>query len=511
MSARSRTRSAYANPVLIGATTVLVAVVAVLMAYNANSGLPFVPTFQLRIDTPDAARLVVGNEVREGGERIGQVSNIEPIPAPGERGGTSAQLTVQLDEKAIPIPDDTTALIRARSTLGLKYVELRRGTSPRALEENAVISVAPAGIAPELDDFFDVFDERTRDAVQENLTNAGAGFAGRGPDLNRAFAALPDLLGDLAPVARTLARPDTGLRTFIAELADFARLTAPVADSLARGFGLAADTFDALTPRPGALEELIAESPLTLEVGIRELPRQRPLLRALTSISGDVRASARAIRAEAPAISRALASGTRVLPRTPPLSDDLRTSLVALRGLAAAPTTNQTIDGLRSTTATLNPTLRYLGPHITVCNYFNLFWTYLADHLSETVPSGTLQRIQVKSAPLTQDNTLAEFGATAPANGGEISAAERTLLGDPVELHAQPYGRAVDEQGNADCEQGQRGYPERLADEAPPEFKIAVDPRTPGSQGPTFTGRPRVPEGQTFSAEPDGLGPKVTP
>ena len=35
-----------------------------------------------------------------------------------------------------------------------------------------------------------------------------------------------------------------------------------------------------------------------------------------------------------------------------------------------------------------------------------------------------------------------------------------------------------------------------------------VDPHMPGNQGPTFTGRPRVPEGQTFTAPPE-VGPQI--
>ena len=34
-----------ANPILVGAATLLVAVVGVFLAYNANSGLPFVPRY----------------------------------------------------------------------------------------------------------------------------------------------------------------------------------------------------------------------------------------------------------------------------------------------------------------------------------------------------------------------------------------------------------------------------------------------------------------------------------
>ncbi|MEA2194024.1 MAG: phospholipid/cholesterol/gamma-HCH transport system substrate-binding protein, partial [Solirubrobacteraceae bacterium] len=91
-----RPLSVASNPVFVGAVTVLVVLVAVLLAYQANQGLPFVPTFELKVDTPNAARLVVGNEVREGGFRIGQVAQIDPI-ANSPRG---AQLTLHLDTSA---------------------------------------------------------------------------------------------------------------------------------------------------------------------------------------------------------------------------------------------------------------------------------------------------------------------------------------------------------------------------------------------------------------------------
>ena len=100
-----------------------------------------------------------------------------------------------------------------------------------------------------------------------------------------------------------------------------------------------------------------------------------------------------------------------------------------------------------------------------------------------------------------------EFGAGEPANGEGADPASVALFGDPSHLHAQPYGRAVDEQGNADCETGQRGFPARLT--KLPGRNIVTDPRTPGNQGPTYTGKRRVPDGQTFTAEPGGLAPQV--
>ena len=74
---RRKQPSAFANPVLIGAVTVLVLLVAVFLAYNANEGLPFVPTRELKVDIANGSELVAGNDVREGGYLIGIVSATE--------------------------------------------------------------------------------------------------------------------------------------------------------------------------------------------------------------------------------------------------------------------------------------------------------------------------------------------------------------------------------------------------------------------------------------------------
>src|SRR5207237_8999656 len=74
---RRRSASIAANPVLIGAATTLVVLVAVFLAYNANNGLPFVPTYQLKAEVPSATNLVKGNDVRIGGARVGVVDAIQ--------------------------------------------------------------------------------------------------------------------------------------------------------------------------------------------------------------------------------------------------------------------------------------------------------------------------------------------------------------------------------------------------------------------------------------------------
>jgi hypothetical protein len=272
-----------------------------------------------------------------------------------------------------------------------------------------------------------------------------------------------------------------------------------------------ADTFGAISRDPQALRDAIAATPATLDEGISSLPDTRPFLSRLAGISDEVRGTARELRRSLPPVNRALAAGTPVLRRTPEFTDDLQGTLRALRDLAKAPTTDMTLAGLTATMKTLNPTLRYVGPHVTVCNYFTYFFSFLADHISDEDATGTVQRIQIKEAPLLQANSLASIGAPRPANGGSVDPVQHAVFGDAAAYHDQIYNHAVQADGAADCDSGPRGYVQRQADGFPSDLNIAVDPRTPGAQGPTFKGRARVPEGQTFSSDPDGIAPAVTP
>src|ERR687890_892176 len=224
---RGRGSGIAGNPVLIGAATVLVVIVAVFLSYNANQGLPFVPTYALKAQTPSAANLVRGNEVRIGGTRVGSVDKIE---VERQDDGTSiAVLGLKLEESVAPLPKDSTVLIRPRSALGLKYVELTRGKSDEGFQDGDTIPLSSATPAPvEFDEFVNMFDEDTRGASQTNLRGFGDALAGRGQSINQAIGALRPLLRDIIPVARMLSDPDTGLKRTIQALGRTAALVAPV-------------------------------------------------------------------------------------------------------------------------------------------------------------------------------------------------------------------------------------------------------------------------------------------
>ena len=123
-----RVGSLAASPTLVGAVTVLVVVVGVFLAYQANSGLPFVPTYKLSAELPDTQTLVPGNEVRIGGIRVGQIKSVEPVtvdnaPCPNDPTqqcvSDVAKVNMELNQDLQPLPEVSTVVVRARSALGL--------------------------------------------------------------------------------------------------------------------------------------------------------------------------------------------------------------------------------------------------------------------------------------------------------------------------------------------------------------------------------------------------------
>jgi len=518
---RSNTPSIVANPVLVGAVTVLIVVVAVFLAYNANNGLPFVPTRALNVQLANGANLVPGNEVRSGGFRVGVVEDMKPIALPDDK--TGALLKLKLDSKVGEIPADSTIVVRPRSALGLKYVELNLGKDARKIADGGTLPVTATSASTELDEVLSTFDEPTRAAGQVNLQSFGDAFTGRGAGLNDTLRAAPQLLQRLERVTRNLNDPRTKLPDFFAELGDAARVVAPVSEVNAQTFTFLANTFEAFSRDPQALKDTIAKSPGTLDVGTRSLGVQRPFLVRFAGLSRNLHGVSRELRASLPTINRAIETGTPVLRRSVALNEQLQDAMGALRDLALAPATNGALRGLTATVTTLNPTLRFLGPYVTVCNSWNIFWTFAAEHLSSPTATGSQQRAMVNTAPTNTPggDGVGQMGANEFAHGKESPEP-----GTPkTRLHNAFYGPAITADGQANCGAGQQGYaqshnPFRDRSKGDPYRDVFVD--TPDDAGiprvgPTFSKFNRegrgtalnpdgVPAGQTFTNRPGGRG-----
>jgi virulence factor Mce-like protein len=447
---RRGSASIAANPVLIGAATTLVVIVAVFLAYNANSGLPFVPTYELKTRVPNAANLVKGNDVRIGGTRVGAVTDITPV-TDKRTGAVSAQLTLKLETTVKPLPVDSTVLIRPRSALGLKYVQITKGTSSRGFEDGATVPLRNARPEPvEIDQVIGTFDDKTRAASQSNLTEFGNAFAGRGPDLNRAIEQLNPLLTNLVPVMQNLSDPRTQLRRFATALGRTARIVAPSAVTQAELFGNLDITFRALAnvARP-YLQDSISGGPPALDEAIKDFPQQRPFLANSEALFRELRPGVRALRTSAPVLADALEIGTPTLRRSVAFNNRLKPTFEALQRFAEDPLVSLGVSDLNSTATTLAPTIAHLTPVQTVCNYATLWFRNVSSLLSVGDANGTTQRFIIIATPQGPNN---EGGpSSAPANGGVPGKQDNYL-------HTNPYPNTASPGQPKECEAGNEPF-----------------------------------------------------
>jgi virulence factor Mce-like protein len=450
---RSNFGNLAASPTLVGAVTVLVVVVAVFLSYQANQGLPFVPTYKLSAELPNANSLVPGNEVRIGGVRVGAIESVEPVQ--NEDGSVAAKANLELIEDLEPLPEDTTMTVRSRSALGLKYLEIQRGDSERGFEAGSTIPLTSARPEPvEIDQVFNTFDDPTRAAIQANLTEFGNALAGRGVSLNAAIGDLRPLVENLEPVMRNLAAPETGLARFVNALSQAAAEVAPVADIQGQMFVDLERTFAAFADvaRP-YIQETISRGPETEAVAIDTLPTIRPFLANTSVLFTELTPGFDAIR---PPISRLISRGTgnavKALRVSPPFNEQLDPTAQALLDFNNDATVRDGLTSLRTLSTPLRPLIEFVGPAQSVCNYATLLFRNLSSAFSlGDGGTGNYQRFIVLAAPPGAPNSETS-PSSAPASGGAPEP-------DNNFLHYNPYpNTASPGQSPRECEAGNEVY-----------------------------------------------------
>ena len=72
------------------------------------------------------------------------------------------------------LPVDSTLIVRPKSALGLKFLQITPGSSSEGLEAGETIPLSAAKPEPvDIDQFFDMFDKPTRQAIRQSLAGFG--------------------------------------------------------------------------------------------------------------------------------------------------------------------------------------------------------------------------------------------------------------------------------------------------------------------------------------------------
>ncbi len=442
---RNRNGGFAVSPVLVGAVTVLVIIVAVFLAYNANNGLPFVSTYNIKARVPNADALVKANEVRIGGARVGVVKSVVPVQLPD--GGVEAELTLSLDKSAEPIPKGSTLLIRPKSPLGLKYLQITPGTSNEPIKAGETIPVRYAKPEPgDIDKFFDMFNAPTRKGIQRNLAGFGNALAGRGPQLNEAIGALRGLVEQGEPAAANLAAPSTNFAGFWRALEALSATVAPVAEEQASMFAVLDQTFTAFAhvSRP-YIQETIEQGPPTLETVNAGLPKVNPFLHDTARFFTALRPGAKALQETSPIIAESLRAGVPALNASPVLNNQLPPTAEALLAFQQSEGVFTGLGLLTDLNQNLKEPLEYITPAQTKCFYGTLLFSNLSSSNSQGNKYGKWLNV-ISFEPATGPNS--EGGqASAPASGPKQN-----------HLHFNPYPQTGAPGQHNGCEAGNEKY-----------------------------------------------------
>jgi virulence factor Mce-like protein len=433
-----RRSSIAASPLLIGAITTLIVVVAVFLSYNANNGLPFVPTYNIKVELAEATGLQPSNQVRIAGTRVGIVRSLS-LRQNGRTGRVTVIANLKLEKKVEPLPADTKAVVQSVSTIGLKYLELEKGTARATLKAGQTIPIAQTREPVDIDELFNMFNKPTRTAIKINTNNFGDGLAGRGLGLNNTIHELRPLVTNAIPVLHNLAQPSTGLHELFIALDRVASQSAPVAETNAELFSDLDTFFTAWASVAPSLEAANRGGPASLEQAIYSLPHEAPFYENAAEFMHLLRPSASALRTVAPQLGHAFAQGAVNLAAATALNTRLAESSQALSEFAHNPVVSLAFEDFTQTLEIGNPLLAGIAPEQANCNYLTLAFRNLASLESENVGVGTLVRADTVIAPTGVNNE--GYPASAPANGPDIERAAKgsSVIVDNNHLHFNPY------------------------------------------------------------------------
>ncbi len=446
MRNRSGLQGVASSPIVVGAVTVLIVIVAVFLAYNANNGLPFVSTYNLKARVPNADALVKGNDVRIGGTLAGTVKSVVPVQL--KDGGVAAELSLSFDKSAEPLPLDSTITVRPKSALGLKFLQVTPGHASKGFKAGSTIPLSAYTPEPvDIDEFFSMFNEPTRDAIRQTQAGFGNALAGRGPQLNEAIGALRRFIVNSQAPLRTIVEPSTDFAGFWRALEDLSATVAPEAETQASLFVALDATFAAFArvSRP-YIQETIEKGPPTLDAVNADLPAVRPFFRDSARFFTALKPGAKALGKYSPVIAESLHAGVPALNASPVLNNQLQPTAEALVAFQDSPGVFTSLDLLIDTNELLKPSLRFIAPSQTTCNYWTLTFQNLANSSGEGNGQGNWLNF-ISYEPAEGPNS--EGGpASAPANGPSPEN----------HLHFNPYPNTGAPGQPNGCEAGNEKY-----------------------------------------------------
>jgi phospholipid/cholesterol/gamma-HCH transport system substrate-binding protein len=193
--------------------------------------------YKLSLPMTQIGQLAEQSQIKISGVEIGRVNGVQL--GEGDQ-DAEAIVTLEIDPEYAPVPQDTRAILRAKSLLGEAYVELTPGDPRNGMApDGGELAAAQVAKSVQLDEIFRTFDEKTREAFKQGAVDNSIAVNGRGATLNQMLGVLPGTLTELDDVLNILNQQEEDVSKLI------------------RNTGV---VFDALSARQGELSSLITNT-----------------------------------------------------------------------------------------------------------------------------------------------------------------------------------------------------------------------------------------------------------
>jgi phospholipid/cholesterol/gamma-HCH transport system substrate-binding protein len=262
----------------VGALAIVVLLLA-LVIFSGGGGADY------RLVFPNASQLVRGDQVQVGGVPVGTVKNIVLTS------DYKARVTIHVNSSLTPLHAGTTAQIRVPSLSGVanRYIALTPGPNNHpALAAGATLPSEAARGAVDIDQLFNIFNERTRKGLRQLFQGSAEQYAGVGRQLHEGITYFPASLAAADHIFAELTRDQSTFTRFLVEAGKATTTLAARKQELAGLVEHASQTFQALGQQRESLVKGVAELPVALREGNRAfagLPATLSALRKLVDVS----------------------------------------------------------------------------------------------------------------------------------------------------------------------------------------------------------------------------------
>lgn len=329
--------AAPARPVALVGALLAVLVVAVLLARGGGGD-----THALHVRLAQATNVLKGQWIREGGVKVGRVTNVKPVDR-----GRAVRIDLAIDDSAWPIPQNSRMEVRYGGTITYanRYIRLVRGAgSGPMMQDGATVPPAQFIRPLEVDTLLKTFDPPLRGHIKSFFDHIGPAMQLSRTPLRASLQQrrAPSMLREGSALFEDFNDAQRALNTLIVSgdrVVDSVQRANPDVGDLIQG---AATTYDAIAADARGVQQTLDEAPATLVTtratlrqaqstlasageltdklapGVTELRRVAPpLAHALTTVADvgpDAQATLRTLRTAAPDISSFVANATNTMP-----------------------------------------------------------------------------------------------------------------------------------------------------------------------------------------------------